>query len=560
MKSYINKTFIALGLVATMGFSSCVDDLDVEPEDPNVTTNASFAEDPQGYMERVLAECYLAYSTTGIGGASGTANISGFDGGSGTFQRAVFNLNEIPTDEADWLSTNDSYLSALLQYNVFPTDNSAIYGTYSRLTINAAICNEFIRTVKEGKFGLPENLKDMADSYVNQARVLRGLAYFYLIDMFGNVPYADESTPNGATPAQMKRADVYAKVVADLEDCAKQMDNNTVYGYVGLDACDALLAKFYLNAEVFTGTPAYDKCWDKCQEIINRHSGGGFQGSGLANHYTNLFAANNDQYAPGGSNKAENEILWAIPCDAENLTSWANTTFLIAAWATNSTDNSEWKIASSDYNSTEGWKCLLARKQFSEKFQWNADGTSPDKRVALWRTSAHGFKIDNTALDQNAYGNGYVAMKFTNFSYTDNGEIDPASAAATQFANADFPVIRLAEIYLTAAECYVVGGAGKSDDARKYVNYVRERAGLPGYTTVADLTADNILDERCRELYQENCRRTDLIRFNKYTGGAYIWNFKGGVADGTSISDHLKLFPIPQTVVSLAGYQQNPGY
>ena len=558
MKNF-NKILLAAGLMASLGVVSCTDDLNVDPRDPNTTTAADFKSNPEEYMNRVLAECYLSFATTGVNGASGTANVEGFDGGSGTFQRAVFNLNEVPTDEACWLSTSDDYLNASLQYSNFPTNNNAIYGTYSRLTINASVCNEFIRTVQEGKFGLPENLQAKADEYVRQAKILRSLAYFYLIDMFGNVPYADETVVTGATPAQLTRAEVYNNVVTTLEEISAEYTTTDVaYGYVGKDQCDALLAKFYLNAEVFTGTPAYDKCWNKCVEIIGRHQGGGFQGSGLANHYTNLFAANNDQYAAGGSNTAENEIIWVIPCDAANLTSWANTTFLIAAWITNSTEASTWTISQSDYNSTEGWKCMLGRKQFCEKFDFNADGTSADKRTALWKTSAHGFSIDNTGLTQADYGNGWVPTKFTNFEYGDNGE-KLESAGATQFSNTDYPVIRLAEIYLSATEAYVLGGAGNSSDAVKYVNYVRNRAGL-GNWTASDLTKDNILDERCRELYQENCRRTDLVRHDKYVGDAYVWNWKGGVLEGTAIAEHQNLYPLPLTIGSLAGYTQNPGY
>lgn len=561
MKKF-NKLFLTLGLVAAFGLSSCINDLDQVPKDQNSLTAEKFKEDPEGYMNAVLAECYLSFATTGTGGASGSANIQGFDGGMGTFQRAVFNLNEIPTDEADWLSVSDSHMNASVQYCVFPANNACIYGTYSRLTINASVCNEFIRTVQNGKFGLPEELKEKAENYCNQARVLRSLAYFYLIDLFGNVPYADETLAAGAVPPQYTRAEAYAKVVADLEAASAALpDADPAYGYVGKDAADALLAKFYLNAGVFTGTPQYQKCWDKCQEIIKRHQGGGFEGSGLAKSYTGLFAANNDKYAAGGSNKAENELIWIIPCDGENLTSYAGSSFLINAWVTAATSDSEWQIQPSEYNMAgSGWKCMLARKQFVEKFDWNDDGTSPDLRTALWKTSADGFKLDNTGMIQGDYGNGFVAVKYTNFAYDNDGNIDfDNSPSPADFSNADVAVIRLAEIYLTAAECNVVGNVGDASAALEYVNLIRRRAGLENWT-LTDLTADNLLDERCRELYQENCRRTDLVRFNKFTGSAYIWNFKGGVKEGTSIASTLNLYPIPDTVVKLAGYTQNPGY
>lgn len=561
MKKF-NKIFLVLGLVAAFSLSSCIDDLDQAPKDPNQQTNEKFKEDPEGYMNAVLAECYLSFATTGTDGASGNANIQGFDGGMGTFQRAVFNLNEIPTDEADWLSVSDTHMNASVQYGVFPANNTCIYGTYSRLTINASVCNEFIRTVQQGKFDLPEELKEKAENYCNQARVLRSLAYFYLIDLFGNVPYADETLPAGAVPDQYTRAEAYAKVVADLEAAAAALpDAEPVYGYVGKDAADALLAKFYLNAGVFTGTPQYEKCWNKCLEIIKRHQGGGFEGSGLANNYTALFAANNDKYAAGGSNKAENELIWIIPGDAENLTAFSNASFLINAWVTAAPGDAPYSIQASEYNMAgSGWKCMLARKQFVQKFDWYDDGTSPDMRTALWKTSLDGFEIENTGLTQNDYGNGYVAVKYTNFAYDNDGNIDlENSPVPADFSNADYAVIRLAEIYLTAAECYVVGNVGDAIEALEFVNLIRRRAGLENWTAT-DLTKDNLLDERCRELYQENCRRTDLIRFNKFAGNAYVWNFKGGVPNGTSLPASANLYPIPQTVVALTGYKQNTGY
>ena len=153
-------------------------------------------------------------------------------------------------------------------------------------------------------------------------------------------------------------------------------------------------------------------------------------------------------------------------------------------------------------------------------------------------------------------------MKYTNWAYTDNGDVDTDNSpdGSNAFADADWCVIRLAEIYLTAAEANVVGKAGDQTKALEYVNYIRERAGVSAWTA-ANLTADNILDERCRELYGENCRRTDLVRHNKYAGGNYNWNWKGNVgAGGAATPEHMNLFPIPSTVISFQGYKQNPGY
>ena len=142
------------------------------------------------------------------------------------------------------------------------------------------------------------------------------------------------------------------------------------YGYVGVDVARALLVKFYLNAEVYTGTPAWDKCLAHSKAIIDRLKGPGFKGSGLANVYQQLFAVNNDQYTIGGSN-AVNEIIWGIPQEMPNLLSWANGTFMVAGWLSASKPSDSWQCSFADYNVTDGWKCMTTRRQFVEKFDWN---------------------------------------------------------------------------------------------------------------------------------------------------------------------------------------------
>ncbi len=560
MKS-INKFFIALG-VSTLALTSCVDDLDNPVIDPNDTTPGSFASDPKGYMDRVLAECYQGLATSGYGGP-GNSIISGGDAGANSFTRAVFVCNELTTDEFAWKQFADAgqYELATMQ---FAADNGVMYTTYSRLYTQIALCNEFLRTVSQYEDllvkGNVEASKALAEEYRRQVKTLRGLAYFYAIDMFGNAGYSDETMTAGTAPEQLTRAELYEKVVAQLEEVSAAWGETytaPAYGYVGKEACDALLAKFYLNAEVFTGTPAYDKCWNICQKIINHHKGAGFQGSGLANSYIAVFGANNDEYMSEGSRV--NEIIWGIPQDGLSLQNYGGTTFYIAASTSTSTPGLNMTNAVTNLNAS--WTCMNARQQFSEKFGWDAEGYSVDARAQLWMTSKDGAAITNESITD--FAQGYVPVKYTNYAYDEYGVVDSEASAeisTNAFADADWCVIRLAEIYLTAAEAYVVGGAGNQADALTYVNYVRERAEVEPWT-IAQLDASNLLDERCRELYGENCRRTDLVRHGKYAGGNYNWNWKGNVGEGGAAApEHMNLFPIPSTVISFQGYKQNPGY
>lgn len=555
MKSF-NKLFIALGL-SVFGLASCTGDLDNPVIAPNDMTPEEFASDPKGYMDRVLAECYQSLATSGYNGP-GNSIISGGDAGANSFTRAVFVCNELTTDEFAWKQFGDAgqYELATMQ---FAADNGVMYTTYSRIYTCIALCNEFIRTVDNGKFYLTEDLIPVSEEYKRQVKVLRGLCYFYAIDMFGNCGYQDETMAAGTAPAQWERADLYNKVVGDLEALSAEWGDNytePAYGYVGKECCDALLAKFYLNAEVFTGTPAYDKCWNICQKIINHHKGAGFNGSGLAESYKAVFGANNDEYMAQGSRV--NEIIWGIPQDGDRLQNYGGTTFYMAAGSSTSTPGLTMTNANTGLNAS--WTCMNARQQFSERFGWDGYGYSSDLRAELWVTSKDGATIENEDITN--FSNGFVPVKYTNYAYDEWGNIDDANCppASNAFADADWCVIRLAEIYLSAAEANVMAGVGDQAAALEYVNYIRERAGVDTWT-LAQLTPDNILDERSRELYGENCRRTDLVRHNKYAGGNYNWNWKGNVGNGgVATPEHMNVFPIPSTVISFQGYKQNPGY
>jgi starch-binding outer membrane protein, SusD/RagB family len=151
--------------------------------------------------------------------------------------------------------------------------------------------------------------------------------------------------------------------------------------------------------------------------------------------------------------------------------------------------------------------------------------------------------------------------KWTNL--TDAGEV--ASDTRVNGAETDYPMFRLADVYLMSAEASLRGGTGAKKTALEYVNLVRERAfgGKSGDISSADLNLDFILDERGRELYSEGVRRTDLIRFGKYTSG-YNWNWKGGELEGKDVDKKYCVLPIPEAELSanpgLKAYNAELGY
>ncbi len=621
----IKNIFLSLGIAASaFGLSSCVGDLDLQPQDPSEITGVS------GEIDRVLSNIYLNFSTYG---ANGNSPVSGFDGGMAAFQRAMFIAEEIPTDEASWLWDFADY--GTMNYGLFNANQGALYGFYSRLIINITLCNQFISDVEKGVYKNVDEAK--AENYKLQAKTLWGACYYYMLSFYDKIPYADETTPVGAVPEQLSRKEVYNLVTEALEEVVTKFGANQVpvYGFVGLDVAESILAKIYLNAEVFTGTADYAKCYTHAKNVIDRLGKGGYYGNGLARSYNTLFGANNDQYVLGNNGNQVNEIIWTIVGNEVNLTSFSGAGFLQAGWiGTNGVSETMYKptqdqslnntyedtadgtivykyyatqkdyddavkaytkddvktwqkvvseiingvpysfdpkqtgyVAQDWYNAGFGWKCMVARKSFVRKFEWDdvAMSQSGDRRVSLWQTSKHGFTVENKSLIGDDWGsNGYLTPKYSNWAYNDDGTINEAQSPTNiGSAAGDYAAIRLAEIYLTAAEAILQGGGGSQADALQYVNWIRQRA----YGDAPDdeshfwtsLSMTDLQNERCRELYQENVRRTDLIRWNLWSTG-YTWEWKGGIQTGTNLPEYTKLYPIPARVMSASNFQQTTGY
>ena len=559
MKSYIYKSLSALALTFSLGMTtSCIGDLNQIPEDPNILTSENFTEE---HVRKALAKCYSGIAVSGQTGPDGDSDISGLDGGTSQYTRAIFMLNEFTTDECKWIWPDIGVFD--LVTNTWGKDNGNIFGTYSRLYVHIAICNDFIRMIDNGAPGAAADLAQ----YRLEARALRALSYYWVVDLFGKGGFVDEKT--SGNPVQKTRLELYNWLANELEDIVKNYPTTTpIYGRVSIDGVEALLARLYLNASIYTdgAVNGASLCQQHCEAIIGRHQGGGFNGSGLANHYLYVFCGDNHEYMPGGANAAENEILWGIPYDSEDIQPYGGTTFLCAANVKNMSmkdDGAEMNQA--DYGMGASWGCMHATPEFSDKFDEN------DIRCSMWKKEDAGFSKNNTGFT--TFTDGYGVVKFTNLLKGENGAwssanggiysedpADPAPARAESFPDTDLPLFRLAEVYLMYAECNITEGAGDATKALTYVNYVRERAGVAKWTP-ADMIASNILDERCRELYWENVRRSDLVRFGKFTGNSYLWSWKNNVAKGGSIPAHMNVFPIPSDLISAQPeFGQNDGY
>jgi hypothetical protein len=517
---YLKILFSAL-IAVLFAVTSCVKDLNTVPIDPTVVTSASVYKDATAY-KMVLAKCYAGLAVSGQQGAAGMPDISGIDEGFSQYLRQYFFAQELPTDEAV-IAWNDGTLNKYHEQNWTPA-GEFITAMYNRLFYQISLCNEFIREASDAKIdsrGITGADKAAVQTYRAEARFLRALSYWHALDLFGNVPFVDETMSVGAfLPQQYSRKQLYDYVESELLAIENLMlAPKSVYGRADQAAVWMLLGKLYLNAKIYIGTDKNTECITYMKKVIALAPGT----YSLTANYAQVFMADNNK---------SNEIIFPITFDGVHTKTWGGTTFIIHACIGG-------KMAPGDFGVTGPWSGLRATSAFVNKFLPDLTGAT-DKRAMFF---TDGQKKEIT--DVLAFTDGYAIKKWTNMT-----SAGVAGSDAT-FTDTDFPVFRLADAYLMYAEAVVRGGTGGTlAEALTYVNKVRERAY--GNTSgnllqTSDLTLNFIIDELAREFYYETHRRTDLIRFGMFSKSTYVWPWKGGVKDGISTDSHYDIFPIPSS-------------
>jgi len=628
MKKYSFKILMIGIIVSLFTMTSCLNDLDTLPKDKDIVLADELFNDPAAYKQ-VLAKLYAGLAISGQQGPAGLPDITGIDEGFSQYLRQYWLAQEVTTDEAV-IGWADGSLPDYHEHD-WTSSNEFVTALYNRIIYQITSCNSFLRETTPEKLNSRgvsgQQLADV-ELYKKEARFLRALSYYHALDLFGNFPFVTENDEVGFFfPEQKSRADLFSFIESELLTIQDGMaaPKSNEYARADQAAVWTLLAKLYLNAEVYTGSARYSDCVNYSSKVINA-------GYGLEPSYENLFLADNNT-ASG--------VIFPIAFDGLHTQSYGGTTFLIHAAVGGS-------MNPADFGINGGWGGNRATSALVNKFNSGIDTNASNNAIGAasnWglvgSATANGWGGPDMSLHQTGTANVYAGffnlsdgeIKFRRdndwgFNYGDNGadgtiedggsniviaaglykitldlgnstytieqdpramfytdgqtlEIEsistftdgyavtkfknvdrngmPGSDTSGNFTDTDFPLFRIADVYLMYAEATLRGGGGSEATAVSYMNELRARAGNFGKVTSINL--DFILNERARELFWEGHRRTDLIRFGKFTDGNYVWPWKGGVAEGTSTPSYLNLLPIPATDLNAnPNLTQNAGY
>jgi len=546
---YLIKKFSVLALGLLLCIPACTD-LDEEVFS-TVTADNFFQSD-----EEFIAALGSAYSALGFMG-----NHAG-----------VWSISELASDElvvttkgGDWF---DGGVLIEIHRHQFSADNGFFNNAWGSLYGGISTTNRLIFQFEE----LSAAGNPTADAFIAELRAIRALLYFWAMDAFGNVPlsidFTDESPPANNADFQTGRQEVYNFIESELNAAIPQLDpavGGAAYGRMNQAAAYALRTKLYLNAQVYTGTPQWEKAIADADQVISF-------GFSLSANYRDNFVV---------SNQTSSENIFVVPKDKvfAGGFNWPAMTLHYASQNTFNFTFQPWNgyaVVEEFYNSyidpasnpgPQGpvWSGLATFNPNDDRLpngtgtldsrlsnflvgpQFNSDGTATEDPAFEGETSAapdpDGTRLNFTPQNNQIHPNGWRqgGARIHKYQYEVGG---------TENMSNDFVVFRLADIMLAKAEAMFRNNdaAGALD----IVNEIRLRAGVEPYNA---LTEDNLFDERGREMFAEMTRRQDQIRFGKW-GDA--WWEKG--AYNQTGSQYL-VFPIPQVQIDAsAALNQNPGY
>lgn len=537
--------WIAAG--ASMLFTACIGDLDTLPLNPSDSTSETvYGTNESGYVAGLtkLYFCFVSNETTDL-------QVS--DAGASELTRAFWTVQEVTSDACKCAWENDAWVRAMNTNTWSDADNDATYAVYVRTLQGIAYTNEYLRQTASDRLsdrGVSSELAAKIQGFRAEARFLRAYFYWMALDVFGEVPFTTENSPfgGGVNPKQASRKDVFDYCITELTELAD--DDSAMpaarsnYPRADKGAVLGLLARMYLNAEVYTGTPMWQEAKDACERLFT-------MGYSLCPNYADLFRGDN-----GENPDVLNEVIFGVAYDAEQTQSYGGTSYLTLA-----------SIAATDVSSTQmingvnnGWGGIRVPYEYVEKYfnVRNADYTTGtydvnDKRGEMFYIKGRSESMEDALY---VFLNGWSCLKFNNIPHDMDNDSFLATAASKAYSDIDFPMIRLGEIYLIYAEACM--NLGQANTAMPKLRELSERAGVQAPTSI---TTDFLLEERARELMWEGHRRTDLIRYGKFTSSSFLWTYKGGSFSGQGFDDYMKIFAIPASELAAnPELHQNPGY
>jgi hypothetical protein len=515
--------------VALLLAAACTDPT-VAPK--SAVTGVNIWADPNSYAQ-YMAKLYAGLVVTSQIGPNDPGDKNGdiklIDEGTSEFLRLNWYLQELPTDEAV-IGWNDPGVPDLNRWQ-WNSTNTISQAMYYRVYFQAVLANEFLRQTTPALLdsrGVGATLKAQIKAYRAEARFLRALAYWVGLDFYGSIPLVTEADPiGGPPPKQVARDSMYRYVVGELnaiKDSLPTPAGQVTYGRATAAVANMLLAELYLNAEVYSGTADYADALTAASDVITSRL------YTLESNFRHNFTSDNN---------TSSEVIFAAIQDGNHTQTWGGMTFLIHAGCGGS-------MVPATYGIDYCWGGYRLKQQAYRLF-------SPgDARGAYFYTNGQ----TDSVIDIGNFSNGIAGPKFTNKTSKDS------AGSQTGLVDTDFPVFRLGEAYLIYAEAAVRTGTNLAQ-ALTYFNDLRERAfgDATHDITAGQMTLDTILAERGRELLFEARRRTDLIRYGLFTGGAYLWAWKGNQPGGTATDSHYNLYAIPLNELSAnPNLKQNPGF
>ncbi len=429
----------------------------------------------------------------------------------------------VPTRGTDWY--DNGYPIGMHQHT-WTDDFREVNNGWSFAYGGVGKCNDVLNTIVEIMGDDESEYDEITLAGIAETKTLRAFYHLLAMDLYGNVAIDD----NENEVKQYTRAEVFEWIEGQLLESLEVLDPAVRYGNMTKSVAHMLLAKLYLNAEVYTGTARWEDCAAQCDSIIN----GGY-GYTLNPDYFTTFAANNgenmeiifpivfDQVYAGGN------MFHLITLHYSHQEAYGFTT---ATWNGPCTLESFYNSYSDGDVRKEGW--------FVGPICNSAGDTIKYSNATLIDVPSI-IVPEVTTIEDATAANTFEGARFVKFEIEEGIEYN---------ANSDFPIYRYADVLLMKAEALMRINGGTADgEALDLVNQVHTRAGLPAYTSL-DLT--ELLAERGRELAWEGHRRQDLIRFDQFVEGEWF-------EKSASTNKNREIYPIPVWVQDAASgvYTQN---